>query len=378
MSLGTPSPVRHKTVAPYRVMLVDDSAVVRSIIGRMLDTEPDIVIEARATNGQMALDLARSHHLDVIVLDVEMPIMDGLTALPKLLAAVPNARIIMASTLTRRNAEVTLRALSLGASECLAKPSSGSELRGADVFHQELVAKVKALGGAVRRATGEPLPSGIAPVRNDPVRSAKPAIPTFRDLPTIAPSAVAIASSTGGPQALQTVLSAIGPELEQPVFITQHMPKTFTTILAEHLGKISGLPCAEALDGEPVTRGRVYIAPGDFHMVVERNGTSTVVRLRQSPPENFCRPSADPMLKSLATIYGRRLLTVVLTGMGSDGLQGARQVIEAGGAVAAQDEATSVVWGMPGAVTNAGLCCKVLPLGEIGAWIKRIACGERR
>jgi len=185
---------------------------------------------------------------------------------------------------------------------------------------------------------------------------------------------IAIGSSTGGPQALFSVLSNLkAGSLRQPILITQHMPPTFTTILAEHISRVSGWQAAEGQDGEPVRPNRIYIAPGDFHMVVEQKGVDKVIRLNKNPPENFCRPSVDPMLRSISACYGRKVLVVILTGMGSDGMKGGHVVVEAGGNVIAQDEASSVVWGMPGAAATAGICCAVLPLKEIPQHIMRMA-----
>jgi two-component system chemotaxis response regulator CheB len=188
------------------------------------------------------------------------------------------------------------------------------------------------------------------------------------------PQAIAIGSSTGGPQALFRMLGALKGVLRQPVFLTQHMPATFTTILAEHVARASGYPSAEGVDGEPVRGGHIYVAPGEFHMVVEvKDRDEKVIRLNKAPPENFCRPSVDPMLRSLAAVYGSRVLTLILTGMGHDGLEGGRAIIAAGGTLIAQDEATSIVWGMPGAVATAGLCSAVLPLDEIAPFIAKLA-----
>ena len=185
---------------------------------------------------------------------------------------------------------------------------------------------------------------------------------------------LAIGSSTGGPQALFKVLTSIHGTVRQPIVITQHMPATFTTILAEHISRISGYPAAEGIDGEVIESGRVYVAPGDFHMMIEGSvGSGRKLRLDKSPPENFCRPSVDPMLRSVVRAYGRRVLCVILTGMGQDGLIGSRAVVDAGGTVIAQDEASSVVWGMPGAVAQAGLCSAILPLDQIGSQINKLA-----
>jgi len=183
---------------------------------------------------------------------------------------------------------------------------------------------------------------------------------------------IAIGSSTGGPQALFTVLARMGGAIKVPVLVTQHMPATFTTILAEHLAQASGMPAAEGRDGEAVVGGRIYVAPGDFHMTVTLEGSNKIIRLTKEPPENFCRPAVDPMLRSVAAVYGRNALAIILTGMGRDGLRGAQALTAAGGSVIAQDEATSVVWGMPGAVATAGLCNAVLPLQDISSFVRRL------
>ncbi|RCK06137.1 chemotaxis protein, partial [Thalassospira xianhensis MCCC 1A02616] len=186
---------------------------------------------------------------------------------------------------------------------------------------------------------------------------------------------IAIGSSTGGPQALFEVLRGLAG-VRQPIFITQHMPATFTTILAEHITRLTGLKCQEGQTGMPIQGGQVYLAPGDYHMVVEGRGNSRKIVLNQNPPENFCRPSVDPMLRSLVESYGGNILTAILTGMGQDGMLGGRTVVGAGGMVVAQDEQTSVVWGMPGAAAHAGICSAVLPVGGIAAYIKKFAGGR--
>lgn len=355
---------------PYHVMVVDDSAVIRGLLTRALEQDPLVKVVSSVGNGEAALKALERHDIDVIILDIEMPVMDGLTALPKLLAARPGVKIIMASTLTRKNAEVSLRALQAGAADYLPKPSSTSELTGADAFRRELLAKVKALASAVRpaRRASAPRDSRAAPA---PVVRAARAI-TLRKPSSALPRLIAIGSSTGGPQALLEVLRDMAASVKLPILITQHMPPTFTTLLAEHIGRATGMACAEGRDGEAVVAGRIYLAPGNFHMVVERSGGGSVIRLNQEPPENFCRPSVDPMLRSLAAVYGASLLSIILTGMGCDGHKGAREVVELGGTVIAQDEATSVVWGMPGAVATGGLCSAVLPLKEIGPSVRKL------
>lgn len=356
---------------PYRVMLVDDSAVVRGLLTRVFDADPEIVIVEKAGNGRDALDRLGRSDPEVLVLDVEMPVMDGLTALPKLLAAKPNLKIIMSSTLTRRNAEISLKALELGAADYLAKPTAAGQIAAGKGFAEEIVTRVKVLGAAARGNKAVPLRAKAVPVANGRLASRKDFV--LRQAAIVAPEAIAIGSSTGGPQALIQVLSHLGRGLDQPVFITQHMPPMFTALLAENLGRASGQPSAEARDGEVVRAGHVYVAPGDHHMLVERKGSAIVVRLTKDAPENFCRPSVDPMLRSLSKVYGARLLVAILTGMGSDGARGAERVVAAGGAVIAQDEATSAVWGMPGAAAAAGVCSAVLPLAEIAPFIRKCA-----
>ncbi|HVZ02013.1 MAG TPA: chemotaxis response regulator protein-glutamate methylesterase [Dongiaceae bacterium] len=360
---------------PYRVMVVDDSAVIRGLLTKTLETEPDIKVVSTVGNGQAAIDALKRLDIDVVVLDIEMPVMDGMTALPKLLEVRPGVQVIMASTLTLKGASVSMKALSLGAADYLPKPTTTTGINNAADFKRDLVEKVRGWGLASRKKRG--LPAGTAA----PAGSTAPAAPkklypgsvTLRPAPAV-PGRVeclAVGSSTGGPQALFALFRALGRVERMPVFVTQHMPATFTTILAEHLAQASGMPAAEAKDGEVVVPGRIYVAPGDFHMTVESQGTGTVVRLNKNPPENFCRPAVDPMLRSITKVYGARTLFVMLTGMGQDGLRGARDLVAAGSTVIAQDEATSVVWGMPGAVASAGLCTAVLPLSEIAPYVKK-------
>jgi two-component system chemotaxis response regulator CheB len=356
-------------------MVVDDSAVIRGLLTKTLESDPEIKVVSTVGNGQAAIDAVKRADIDVIVLDIEMPVMDGLTALPKLLEAKPGVQVIMASTLTLKGASVSMKALSLGAADYLPKPTTTTGISTADDFKRGLIEKAKSWGLVARRKRGLPPGSAAAPGSNlpPPPKKLYPGAVTLR--PAGAPAKVdclAIGSSTGGPQALFAVFRALGRVERMPVFVTQHMPATFTTILAEHLAQASGMPAAEAKDGEAALPGRIYVAPGDFHMTVESQGASLVVKLNKNPPENFCRPAVDPMLRSIAKAYGNRTLFVMLTGMGQDGLKGARELINAGSTVIAQDEASSVVWGMPGAVASAGLCSAVLPLNEIGAYVKKV------
>ena len=356
---------------PIRVLVVDDSHVIRGLLTRSLDSDPGIKVVATASNGKAAIDEVTRTEIDVVVLDIEMPVMDGMTALPQLLAARPGMQVIMASTLTLKGASISMKALSKGAADYVPKPSSTGEINSAEDFKRELISKVKSWGAVARRRRGAAARQGGEPVSTAPRRF--PAGPVkLRDVPTLfRPDCIAIGSSTGGPQALFKVFQMMGKVTNLPVFVTQHMPATFTTILAEHLGQASGIPAAEAKDGEPVMPGRIYVAPGDFHMTVTVEGGRKVLHLDKNPPENFCRPAVDPMLRSLAKAYNGRVLTVILTGMGQDGLKGGQELSAAGGVIAAQDEATSVVWGMPGAVASAGLCSAVLPLSDIGPYVRK-------
>jgi len=302
--------------------------------------------------------------------------------LPLLLKADPNIKVIMASTLTKRNAEISLKALSLGATEYVPKPSSARELSGETDFRRELLDKVKNLGIIHRQATAPAKPAPRA-TASSPAKSAPLAKPSAQDgwrlnkgeeiklhkAGTTAPDILAVGSSTGGPQALFEFLKGLPTSINLPVVITQHMPATFTSILAEHISRMTGWPCTEAKTGDVLEAGKILLAPGDYHMLIEQKGPQRIIKLAQDPPENFCRPAVDPMLRSVVKVYGARVLTVILTGMGNDGAKGAVDVVNAGGTVVAQDEKTSVVWGMPGAAAAAGVCSAILPISEIAGHV---------
>jgi two-component system chemotaxis response regulator CheB len=355
---------------PIRVMVVDDSAVIRGMFTRFLEGYDDIRVVASVGDGALALKAIERHDIDIVLLDIEMPNMDGLTALPKLIQAKPGLVVIMASSLTERNAEISLRALRMGATDYVTKPSSREALRDADDFKRDLISKVRALGRSGKRPSEseraaatdqrEPAPKPDAKIVLRPVGMEKPKV-------------IAIGSSTGGPQALAEVLKSITQGITLPILITQHMPPTFTAILADHMGQATGWPSSEAKDGEVIEGRHIYVAPGGKHMLVESEGTKKVIRLSDDPPENFCKPAVDPMLRSIAKAYGPSVLVMILTGMGSDGRDGARVIVECGGTVIAQDKETSVVWGMPGAVATSGLCSAVLPLGDLGSHVSKLA-----
>jgi len=358
--------------APVRVMLVDDSAVVRGLIRRFVDPDPGIEIVATAGNGEAAVaTLKRTDDVDVIVLDIEMPVMDGLTAIPLLLEVKPDVKIVMASTLTERNADASLRAIAAGATECVAKPSSGAGLSTADDFKRELIEMIHALGGGTARAR----PAGAVVAPRPTPTAAPPAPIVLKAGPVKKPEVLVVGSSTGGPQALTRFLSKIDASMTLPIFITQHMPATFTALLAKHLTRDTGRNVMEASNGQRVEANTAYLAPGNNHMLIEGTRGNAVIRLSQAPKVNFCRPSVDPMLESLIDIYGGSLLTVILTGMGSDGKNSCQKAVEAGGTVLAQDEASSVVWGMPGAVAQAGICRQILDIDALAPAVMRIVGG---
>jgi len=410
---------------PIRVMVVDDAVVVRGLISRWLEEAGGFEVVARHRTGALAVaDMERASP-DVVILDIEMPDMDGIEALPLILKRKRNCAVIMASTLTRRSAEISLKCLSLGALDYVPKPESNRDITTSVAFRQEIVDKARHLGRrsqALRHApSASPSPPSSLPssaseealqrpesgLRKSPGRrgyraeqaiapaaggflarergalahapdaAARPGM-KLRPLASVLPRILLIGASTGGPQALNTLLSGISPLIDRvPVLITQHMPATFTTILAEHLGRTSGKASAEAVHGEPIRPGRIYVAPGGRHMLVRRSEGHAMLVLDDGPPVNFCKPAVDPMFASAAQVFGAAVMAVVLTGMGSDGTQGAAEVVTAGGSVLAQDEATSVVWGMPGAVAQAGHCAALLPIDEIAPKLKRLFAGDR-
>jgi two-component system chemotaxis response regulator CheB len=379
-SLSTRDSVRHE---PLRVMVVDDSVVIRGLIGRWIEAEPDMVVAASLRTGLDAVNQVERVNPDVAILDIEMPDLDGIAALPQLLAKKRNLVIIMASTLTRRNAEISFKALSLGASDYIPKPESTREPAAAETFRHDLIQKIRHLGAKLRR----PIPVASPPLapaldRGLPNRPALAPVahPQLlrRAFSTHPPRALLIGASTGGPQALMALVSEIGPLIDRfPVLITQHMPPTFTTILAEHLARASHRPALEGVDGEIVKPGKIYLAPGGRHMRVVRRGAHAAIALDDGPPVNFCKPAVDPLFASAIDVWQGGILAVVLTGMGSDGMRGGKEIVAAGGSVIAQDEATSVVWGMPGAATHAGICAAVLPLGQIASKLIQLFAGVR-
>lgn len=332
-----------------RVMLVDDSATVRAALSRLLASEPGIRVVHGAADGRAALAALAEARPDVVLLDLEMPVMDGMTALPLILKAAPQAAVIVASALTQRGAKAAIAALAAGAADYVPKPQGAAGGAADPAFRAELVAKLRGWARKKRRDRG-----GAA--GHAPPAAPRPAPPgRFR------PALVAIGASTGGPQALAEVAARL-PRLAVPVVVVQHMPAGFTAMLAEHLDRLGPMRCAEAREAEALLPGRIHLAPGDRHLLVQAAADGSLrARITADPPENFCRPAADPMLRSAVAACGGRVLAVILTGMGHDGLAGCRAVAAAGGQVLAQDEASSVVWGMPGAVARAGLASLLAP-----------------
>jgi two-component system chemotaxis response regulator CheB len=361
--------------APIRVMIVDDAVVVRGLVSRWIEEEPDLAVAASLRTGRDAVAQIERVNPDVVVLDVEMPELDGISALPLLLEKKRDLVVIMASTVTRRNAEISLRALALGAADYVPKPETNRGVTTSVEFRRELIEKIRHLGqrrrgAAVARAPASPLRPIERADRAGPIK--------LHPFALVMPRVLLIGASTGGPQALNAVIARLGPVVDSaPVLITQHMPAMFTTILAEHLARASERPAREAVDGEPIRPGTIYVAPGGRHLRVAAHNGGPVVALDDGPLINFCRPAVDPLFASAARVYGSAALAVILTGMGQDGAQGAGAIAAAGGSVIAQDEATSVVWGMPGTAAHAGVCSAVLPLDQIGPKLLRMFCGER-
>ena len=355
-------------MSPTRVLIVDDSVVVRKLLCEALASSPEVAVAGTASTGSLALAKIPQLHPDVVTLDIEMPGMNGietLTEIRKLYAKLP---VIMFSTLTERGAAITLEALSLGASDYMTKPTNSESL--ADTMERvrrELVAKIVALAG--RRAVAAAAAAAPAPP--------PPLAPPRRRLVARPPDVLAIGVSTGGPNALAEVLPRLPADFPVPVVVVQHMPPLFTRLLAERLNSRSQIAVREAEPGQVLQPGQVWIARGDYHLTVARKGTSVVLDLNQEPPENSCRPAVDVLFRSVAQVYGAGALGVVMTGMGADGARGAAQMHQSGAEILVQDEATSVVWGMPGAVVSAGAADKICPLGEISQEIVRRVTSRR-
>lgn len=370
-------------MAEKRILVVDDSVVVRRILGDAIGADPDLVVVGSAQNGRVALEKIEALRPDLVVLDVEMPEMDGLETLSVIRARWLRLPVVMFSTLTERGAQTTIEALCRGASDYAAKPSQmGSPDAARKHLAETLIPKLRALVGLAGSRDAAvlpvPAPASVAPSATlSTPRAASAAARVAAPTRSGPPEVVAIGVSTGGPNALADVLPRIPKGFALPVVLVQHMPPSFTRLLAERLDEKCAVRVLEATHGLTLQPGHVYVAPGNHHMRVERRGASVALVLDQDPPENSCRPAVDPLFRSVAQVYGGRALAVVLTGMGHDGQRGCVDLRAAGAQIVAQDQATSVVWGMPGAVVAAGLADAVVPLAAVADEIVR-RCGTPR
>jgi two-component system chemotaxis response regulator CheB len=355
-----PKPHTIKKNNGINVLVVDDSSVIRVTLTRLLSEDSNINVIGTAFNGIAALHEIKQKQPDIVLLDVEMPEMDGITVLPIIKKNYPNIKVMMVSSLTKSNAKISIDALALGAEDFIEKPELRRDLHALENFKYNLIMKIKAL----MQKTNPSLPSHNVV---DRIKAAPDEI-TLQKGSNVKPDALAVISSTGGPKALEDFFLSINKknwDLNVPIFIVQHMPEIFTTFLAERINSIIGFDCKEGINREKICANKIYLAPGGHHMVAIGTQRNCQISLNQNQPVNFCRPAADPTLNSLVEIYKDRILLVVLTGMGSDGLSGSKNIANAGGTVIAQDKETSVVWGMPGAVAKAGICSKVAPIEEL-------------
>jgi two-component system, chemotaxis family, protein-glutamate methylesterase/glutaminase len=350
-----------------QIMIVDDSLVVRRVLTNVLSTDPNLAIAGWASNGRLALAKLQTLRPDIILLDIEMPEMNGLETIPGIRKLLPHTPIIMFSTLTERGAEATLDALALGASDYVAKPSNKNVDATSEAIRRDLIPKIKALCHFPVSAQ-HPLSSALRPVAPTPRSDIR-----FHAAPLRSTQLriVAIGVSTGGPDALARLLLSFPANFPLPVVIVQHMPPIFTTLLAKRLASKCALPVRECQPGDLLVPSCVWIAPGDYHIVVQEEDHRMRLRTHQGPRENFCRPSVDVLFRSVAAVYGANSLGVILTGMGQDGWKGCEALSAAGASVIVQDEASSVVWGMPGIVARSGLAEKILPLDQVGGEIIR-------
>ena len=350
-------------------MVVDDSVVFRSQIKVVLSEIPGLEVTAVAPNGKLALQKLEKSPVDLMTLDLEMPEMNGLETLKAIREKKINVKVIVFAAQSARGASTTLEALSLGAHDVVCKPSGNvGSIEGAqEEIRRDLVPKILQFipgktGKEIREAVREEKTTELADKKDW----------TKKDLAFFRPEILCVGSSTGGPVALENMLRELRGPLPMPMLIVQHMPPTFTRMLANRLEKLTGIPTMEASDGEPLTRDKIYVAPGDYHMVLKREGDAIVVRLHQGDKRNSVRPAVDELFETAAEVFGDRTMGFILTGMGEDGLEGCTSIKNAGGGVMIQDEATSVVWGMPGAVYHAGAYDQMGGIGEVAGRLQDI------
>ncbi len=364
------------STSQVQVIVVDDSAIISGLMTRALESDPAIKVAGSAMHGEAALKLLQRTPVDVVLLDVEMPVMGGIETLAQIQAQHPGVNVIMVSSLTFSGAETTMKALRLGAVGCIAKPEARSASEAVAIISKELVPIVRGL----KRKLPAPATASASAIRPMPSLAAPmpPSRPRFAQ-PT---ELLVVGSSTGGPRALEEFVKGLPHDFDLPICIVQHMPAFFTPMLAKHLGDDSGRPSCEAKQDMEIEPGHIYVAPGDYHFSLIRCDRTLVAKLTQEPAEHFCRPSVNPLFRSAALRCGGGVIAVMLTGMGDDGLEGTADIHKAGGHIIAQDEATSIVWGMPGAITRAGLVHQVLPLSEIagavGRAVRRPVAGAMR
>jgi two-component system chemotaxis response regulator CheB len=352
-------------MAKIRVLVVDDSVVIRRLVTEALNADPALEVVGIAANGRIALSKLSQVQSDIVTLDVEMPELNGLETLAEIRKTHPHLPVIMFSTLTARGAAATLDALALGANDYVTKPANvGSVSEALQRLRDELIPKIKHFCGNAPPAVAQPRPAAHAQARMSTPPAHLPAATQRIDV-------VALGVSTGGPDALLKLVPNLPADLPVPILAVQHMPPIFTKLLADRLNAISHIRVQEAAPGDRPEPGGMWIAPGDFHLVAARNNGTCSLNTNQAPRENSCRPAVDVLFRSVVEAYGPHVLGVILTGMGQDGLRGCELIRQTGGRVIAQDEATSVVWGMPGFVARAGLANSVLPLGEIAGEIVR-------
>jgi two-component system chemotaxis response regulator CheB len=364
-------------MSKIRVLVVDDVAMVRRLVVDALSIDPDIQVVGMAANGREALEKIPTVSPDLLVLDYEMPEMDGLETLIEVRKSYPAVRVIIFSSHTRHGAKVTLDALWHGADDYVPKSPADNLTAATQLIRTQLIPKIKGLCARPENGSSERAP--------DRGRRATDAGEGLRaearrlSLPPTRVEVVAIGASTGGPKALAKLLEGIPSDFQLPIVIVQHMPPIFTRLLAERLGTRTQLQCSEAIEGSALKPRTIWIAPGDQHMTVERERGEIRIRLTNDPPVHSCRPAVDPLFLSVADAYGSGALGVILTGMGHDGYKGCERIRDAGGVVLVQDEASSVVWGMPGIVARAGIADRVVPLDEMAAEIvRRASTGIRR